>query len=139
MATTLPSGNTQALPGISLSPPRQTGQNVYSLHAEQPPSPLSRCAFRLRLSGHFLLLVTKKKALYTVYVEIYSICFYKATNFAVFENKKKKSTVLWTRAVSGDNIVRLCRFPRGPRDLIFSARTHAHSVTKSGSREDYLL
>lgn len=91
MATTLPSGNTQALPGISLSPPRQTGQNVYSLHAEQPPSPLSRCAFRLRLSGHFLLLVTKKKALYTVYVEIYSICFYKATNFAVFENKKKRA------------------------------------------------
>lgn len=52
---------------VSLSPPRQTGQNVYSLHAEQPPSPLSRCAFRLRLSGHFLLLVTKKK-LYILYM-----------------------------------------------------------------------
>lgn len=60
----------------------------------------------------FWLLVTKE--LYTVYVEIYSICFYNATNFSVFE--KKRITVLRLSAVSymGDNIVWLCRFSPPP-------------------------
>lgn len=68
----------------------------------------------------FWLLVTKE--LYTVYVEIYSICFYNATNFSVFEKKKGSLCFDWVQCLIWEIILFDCAVslppplpPIGPR------------------------
>lgn len=105
MASTLPSGNTHALPGISLL--GLTRRNVYSLLAERPQTPLSRCAFWLRLSGHFCYLLLKSftycicKNIFYLFLQSYTFC-------SLW--KKKKITV-----IEGCVFYSLFFSPSGPR------------------------
>lgn len=134
----LPSGNTQALPGISLL--GQTGRNVYSLLAEQPLSPPSRCAFWFCLSGHFLSLVTKKKSF------IYCICrnifylFLQSYNFCSLWERKRSLYFEWEQCLLWEKISVNCAvFVFFFASVAPAFILNTHSVTKSGYRKDYLL